>query len=360
MSRFYRHHRKHTTDNDDDDPPMARIDGLLYSASRSQNDKSSVTGESAVKDVAFDADNLKQTLSALDDYDSSKQVKQFGDKSPKDDDNERLFHPIFDICPKRVSSLNKRKAPLHAMNREKQNQTIKILGPGKVLMKGYISSDDQISIVRTCRDLGIGGGGFYQLGKLPLQMMCLGKNWDPESHMYTELRPFDKCKPPAIPEKFHEMVNKAIQDSNEFLRGNIDRSVGGKVVSSMSPDICIVNFYTRSGRLGLHQEKDESEKSLEKGLRPVVSFSIGDSAEFLYGDTQAIDEADKVILESGDVLIDGGESRFIYHGVTSILPDTAPTSLIEATSMCPGHLNLTFRMSKEDDDDARLSHPVFD
>ncbi|KAJ0624872.1 putative DNA oxidative demethylase [Helianthus annuus] len=90
-------------------------------------------------------------------------------------------------------------------------------------------------------------------------------------------------------------------------------------------------------------DKDESEKSLKKGL-PVVSFSIGDSAEFLYGETRAIDEADKVKLESGDVLIFGGKSRLIYHGVASIIPDTAPTSLMEASDMRPGRLNLTFRM----------------
>ncbi|KAF5823880.1 putative DNA oxidative demethylase [Helianthus annuus] len=183
-------------------------------------------------------------------------------------------------------------------------------------------------------------------------MMCLGKNWDPDAHMYTELRPYDNSKPPGIPEKFSDMVKKAIQDSNEFIRGKNDStrilragpsSDEGKVVPSMSPDICIVKFYTKTDRHGLHRDKDESEKSLEKGL-PVVSFSIGDSAEFLYGETRAVGEADKVILESGDVLIYGGKSRLILHGVTSILPDTAPASLMEATNMCLGRLNLSFRM----------------
>ncbi|KAI7733728.1 hypothetical protein M8C21_002948 [Ambrosia artemisiifolia] len=305
-----------------------KIEGSLDSTSCSKNDKSSVPEEFIFDDVAFDVNNLKQTLSALDDYDSSKKVNQFGDKSQKDDDNERSKHPVFDICrPKSSSSVPKLKPPLHVMNREKRNQSkqsmkgenIKILGPGMVLMKGYISTDDQISIVKTCRDFGIGDGGFYQPGS------------------------YDNSKPPGIPEKFSDMVKKAIQDSNEFIRGRSGSSNEGKVVPSMSPDICIVNFYKESGRLGLHQDKDESEKSLKKGL-PVVSFSIGDSAEFLYGETRAVDEADKVTLESGDVLIFGGKSRLIYHGVTSIRPETAPRSLIEATNMCPGRLNLTFRM----------------
>ena len=50
------------------------------------------------------------------------------------------------------------------------------------------------------------------------------------------------------------------------------------------------------------QDNDESRESLRKGL-PVVSCSIGDSAEFLYGDERNVEKADSVLLESGDVLI---------------------------------------------------------
>lgn len=90
------------------------------------------------------------------------------------------------------------------------------------------------------------------------------------------------------------------------------------------------------------QDKDESTESLRSGL-PVVSISIGDSAEFLYGDQRDIDKAEKVILESGDVLIFGGESRHIFHGVSSILSRTAPEPLLEESNLRPGRLNLTFR-----------------
>lgn len=90
------------------------------------------------------------------------------------------------------------------------------------------------------------------------------------------------------------------------------------------------------------QDQDESPQSLEKGL-PVVSFSIGDAAEFLYGDERDVDKAEKVVLESGDVLIFGGKSRHIFHGVTGIQPNTAPKALLEATNLRAGRLNLTFR-----------------
>jgi alkylated DNA repair dioxygenase AlkB len=90
------------------------------------------------------------------------------------------------------------------------------------------------------------------------------------------------------------------------------------------------------------QDRDESEGSLDKGL-PVVSFSIGDSADFLYGDQRDEDKAEKVKLESGDVVIFGGKSRHVFHGVTAIHPNTAPKPLLEETNLLPGRLNLTFR-----------------
>lgn len=76
---------------------------------------------------------------------------------------------------------------------------------------------------------------------------------------------------------------------------------------------------------------------------PVVSLSIGDAAEFLYGDQRDVDRAKTASLESGDVLIFGGKSRRVFHGVASIQPNTAPKTLLEKTNLRPGRLNLTFR-----------------
>jgi alkylated DNA repair dioxygenase AlkB len=78
---------------------------------------------------------------------------------------------------------------------------------------------------------------------------------------------------------------------------------------------------------------------------PVVSLSVGDSAEFLYGDQRNVDEAERIVLESGDVLIFGGKSRHIFHGVPSIIRKSAPKALLEESGLCQGRLNLTFRQS---------------
>lgn len=261
----------------------------------------------------------------------------------------------FDICLEKTGTPFKLKSPLLVQNREKRNENkrsmeglnIIELRPGMVLLKRYISCGDQIEIVKTCRQLGLGSGGFYQPvygdgAKLHLKMMCLGKNWDPETSKYGERRPIDGAKPPLIPSEFHQLIHKALQDTQASLQKMVKRKNVEGTLPSLSPDICIVNFYTNSGRLGLHQDKDESTESLSSGL-PVVSISIGDSAEFLYGDQRDIDKPEKVILESGDVLIFGGESRHIFHGVSSILSKTAPEPLLEESNLRPGRLNLTFR-----------------
>lgn len=110
-----------------------------------------------------------------------------------------------------------------------------------------------------CRDLGLGPGGFYQPGyrdgaNLHLKMMCLGKNWDPVTSQYGTARPTDGAVPPTIPAEFYQLVGKAIQDSHALIE---KKSRGRRDIEAelpfMSPDICIANFYSATGKLGLHQ-----------------------------------------------------------------------------------------------------------
>ena len=71
---------------------------------------------------------------------------------------------------------------------------------------------------------------------------------------------------------------------------------------------------------------------------PVVSVSIGDAARFLFGGLRRRDPVDAIRLESGDAFVFGGPARLRYHGVSRIVPGTAPPALgIE------GRFNLTFR-----------------
>ncbi|WJX71592.1 hypothetical protein P8452_55571 [Trifolium repens] len=275
-------------------------------------------------------------ISSLVDVDGNKQSMKKNDSEEKVVSVSQTKMKPFDICtPKQDGSGVKLKPSLFAKNREKRKEMKQEsskgieLRPGMVHLKGYISLDNQIKIVKVCRELGLGEGGFYQPGyeggtKLHLKMMCLGKNWDPQTSEYGDYRPCDGSVPPEIPREFLTLVHSAIEDSY-----SVTKPSESKPFPSISPDICI--------------DKDESDQSIRDGF-PVVSFSIGDTAEFLYCDENDVGKAKEVLLESGDVLIFGGKSRKVFHGVKAIKKETAPLRLYEETDLRkPGRLNLTFR-----------------
>ncbi|KAB2621854.1 alpha-ketoglutarate-dependent dioxygenase abh1-like [Pyrus ussuriensis x Pyrus communis] len=125
-------------------------------------------------------------------------------------------------------------------------------------------------------------------------MMCLGWDWDPQTRKYGDRRTIDGTWPPGIPEKFSSLVKRVIREAHAHVKEELRVSRAEEILPSMSPDLCIANFYTTTGQLGLHQNRDESRKSLREGL-PVVSISIADSADFLYGDERDIAKAENVV-----------------------------------------------------------------
>lgn len=98
------------------------------------------------------------------------------------------------------------------------------------------------------------------------------------------------------------------------------------------PEACLVNFYDPDAKMGLHQDRDESEFTA-----PVVSVSLGDQCLFRVGGVSRSDPTRSFRLSSGDVFVFGGESRLIFHGVDRIYPGTS--TLLKNG----GRINLTLR-----------------
>jgi alkylated DNA repair protein (DNA oxidative demethylase) len=98
------------------------------------------------------------------------------------------------------------------------------------------------------------------------------------------------------------------------------------------PQACLVNFYSDSARMGLHQDRDEKDLSA-----PVVSVSLGDDCLFRVGGTKRSDATVSVRLSSGAIVILGGEGRLAFHGVDRIYPQTS--TLLKKG----GRINLTLR-----------------
>ncbi|MFS7975722.1 putative DNA oxidative demethylase [Helianthus anomalus] len=227
--------------------------------------------------------------------------------------------------------------PLCESSTSTPRPTYEILGPGMIHLKNYVSLKDQVDIVNICQKWGMESGGFYkpscQNGADNRQHMCFGRNWDPETR-YDNIYTSDGSEPPPIPYELTSLAETAIQDAQAHLEED--------ELPSMCPDTCSVSFYPLDGRLGLHQDLDENSDALQKGL-PVVSISIGYMAEFLYGHTRDEQKLNKVWLQSGDVIIFGGKSRLVYHGVSQICPYSAPQPLVSATALRAGRLSLTLR-----------------
>jgi DNA oxidative demethylase len=102
------------------------------------------------------------------------------------------------------------------------------------------------------------------------------------------------------------------------------------------PEACLVNRYEPTAHMGLHQDKDEQDFNA-----PVVSISLGDTCLFRVGGAQRTDPKQSLKLESGDVLVLGGESRLAFHGVDRIYPGTS--TLLSDWFPDGGRINLTLR-----------------
>lgn len=98
------------------------------------------------------------------------------------------------------------------------------------------------------------------------------------------------------------------------------------------PQACLVNYYDTGARMGLHQDRDEEDLSA-----PVLSVSLGDACLFRIGGTTRGEPTRSFRLESGDIVVLGGESRLAFHGVDRIYPMTS-TLLKDG-----GRINLTLR-----------------
>jgi DNA oxidative demethylase len=98
------------------------------------------------------------------------------------------------------------------------------------------------------------------------------------------------------------------------------------------PEACLINFYDRTAKMGLHQDRDEADFAA-----PVVSISLGDDCLFRVGGRQHRNPTKSVRLSSGDVLVLGGDTRLAFHGVDRIYPGTS-TLLADG-----GRINLTLR-----------------
>ena len=163
---------------------------------------------------------------------------------------------------------------------------------------------------------------FRSGSKIHLKMFCLGKHWNSLTNKYEN-------SSNQIPNWMIEIINKYCK--NLYPTQNLDF------------DICVINHYVGSDRLGLHRDSAESKETIASG-HPVISFSIGASANFLFNEKylqwNELKNAKQILLNSGDIITFGEKARLCYHGVNKLkISNKNPFS----SFLNNGRLNFTFR-----------------
>jgi len=208
-------------------------------------------------------------------------------------------------------------------SRATQNVQADELGPGAFVLRGYAGASldalqgdiDGVMAQAPLRHWLTPGGK-----RMSVAMTNCGEvGWisDRMGYRYGTRDPLSGKAWPAMPASFVKLAREAA-------------SAAG--YADFAPDACLINRYTLDARLTLHQDKDERELGA-----PIVSVSLGLPAVFLWGGLQRGDRTRKVRLEPGDVVVWGGPSRLVYHGIASV------EGSFDADAV---RFNLTFRKAR--------------
>jgi len=144
----------------------------------------------------------------------------------------------------------------------------------------------------------------------------LGWVSDTRGYRYSATDPESGRPWPAMPAAFLDLAARAA-DAAGYAR--------------FIPKACLVNRYDPGARMGLHQDRDESDLSA-----PIVSVSLGLPATFLWGGDARADRPVRVPVVHGDVVVFGGPGRLRFHGVAPVAEGHHP-------DVGPHRFNLTFR-----------------
>jgi DNA oxidative demethylase len=197
--------------------------------------------------------------------------------------------------------------------------------PGAVHVPGWLDAGAQRRLVSDFRQWAAPPAGLRHprvpTGHLMgVQSVCLGWHWQPYTYSRTA-DDTDGAPVKALPPHLRTLAREAVAAAYGADGG-------------FEPDAVIANFYAPGTKLGLHADAEEPADA------PVVTLSIGDTCLFRFAgvDRRTAPFVD-VWLASGDLLVFGGPTRRIYHGVPKVLASTAPPGL----DLPPGRLSITVR-----------------
>ncbi|WP_439105250.1 alpha-ketoglutarate-dependent dioxygenase AlkB family protein [Celeribacter marinus] len=191
---------------------------------------------------------------------------------------------------------------------------------GMQVFKGLIGTAIQSKIVADLRDVVREAPVFSPMtpyGKpMSVRMTSAGRfGWvsDRQGYRYSETHP-DGAPWPRIPESILGVWDAVVPLARK-------------------PECCLVNFYGEDAKMGMHQDRDETDFE-----QPVVSISLGDEALFRVGNATRGGKTESIWLQSGDVVVMSGAARLLYHGIDRV--KYGSSQLLPKS----GRINLTMRV----------------
>jgi alkylated DNA repair protein (DNA oxidative demethylase) len=196
------------------------------------------------------------------------------------------------------------------------------IGDGAVVLRGFVAAHgsellcavERISATAPFRHLTTPGG--YTMSVAMTNCGELGWVSDRSGYRYQRVDPLSGERWPEMPALFRSISAVAAEEAG---------------YACFAPDACLINRYEPGARLSLHQDRDEHRMS-----EPIVSVSLGLPAVFLFGGLRRNDRPRRMRLEHGDVVVWGGPTRLVFHGVQAL-----DDGMHVAAGRC--RINLTFR-----------------
>jgi DNA oxidative demethylase len=198
------------------------------------------------------------------------------------------------------------------------------IGPGSVYLSdcltqheaAIVSAVEQVTRVSPFRHLVTAGGK-----KMSVAMSnCGSLGWvsDHAGYRYQAQDPLTSKPWPAMPGLLLSLAQKAAATAG---------------YENFLPNVCLINRYDTGARMGLHQDRDERNLTA-----PIVSFSLGLPATFIWGGLERAGKTQRFVLQHGDVLVWGGPDRLRFHGVAPLKPGHHPLT-------GASRINITFRQT---------------
>jgi DNA oxidative demethylase len=199
------------------------------------------------------------------------------------------------------------------------------IGEGAMLLRGFVrpiqhdllNAVGRMSEQSPFRRMFTPGG--HQMSVAMTNCGSLGWVSDRTGYRYDTIDPESGQPWPQMPPIFRELAGEAAAEAG---------------FPGFHPEACLVNRYEPGTRLSLHQDRDEKNYDA-----PIVSVSLGLPAIFLWGGMKRADKTTRYRLEHGDVVVFGGPSRLVFHGV-------APLADGEHSLLGKTRINLTFRRAR--------------